>query len=90
MDIYIMGIVNCPMNKTEQDADICLLCPHYAGQEVNAGQSSHPRLNIVCNFKAKGIEIYQSSKSGLRATLVKGEPLPPTSIEGESWKRVRI
>lgn len=90
MDIYIMGIVNCPMNKIEQVVDSCLLCPHYSGQGVNAGQSSHPRFNVVCNFEAKGIDIYQSSKSGMRATLVEGEPLPPTSIEGESWKRVRI
>lgn len=29
--------------------------------------------------------IYESSKSGQRATLVKGESAPPTPKKGEEW-----
>jgi len=29
--------------------------------------------------------IYESSKSKQRATLVKGEPAPPTPKKGEKW-----
>lgn len=32
--------------------------------------------------------IYQSSKSNKRATLVKGEPAPPTPRKGEKWQQV--
>jgi len=32
--------------------------------------------------------IYRSSKSGRRATLVKGEPAPPTPQKGETWRQV--
>ena len=32
--------------------------------------------------------IYQSSKSKIRATMVKGEPAPPTPQKGEQWKQV--
>ena len=32
--------------------------------------------------------IYQSSKSKRRATMVEGEPAPPTPQKGETWKEV--
>lgn len=32
--------------------------------------------------------IYQSSKSKTRATMVEGEPAPPTPERGEKWKQV--
>ena len=32
--------------------------------------------------------IYQSSKSKRKATMVKGEPAPPTPEKGEIWKQV--
>jgi hypothetical protein len=32
--------------------------------------------------------IYQSSKSKTKATMVKGEPAPPTKQKGETWKQV--
>jgi len=32
--------------------------------------------------------IYQSSKSKKKATMVKGEPAPPTPKKGETWKQV--
>jgi hypothetical protein len=32
--------------------------------------------------------IYKSNKSGIKATLVKGEPAPPTRSKGETWKQV--
>ncbi len=32
--------------------------------------------------------IYQSSKSKIKATMVKGEPAPPTREKGETWKQV--
>lgn len=32
--------------------------------------------------------IYKSNKSGRRATMVKGEPAPPTPSKGEKWKQV--
>lgn len=31
---------------------------------------------------------YQSTKSKRRATMVKGEPAPPTPQKGEQWKQV--
>ena len=32
--------------------------------------------------------IYRSSKSGTKATLVKGEPAPPTPKKGETWGQI--
>lgn len=32
--------------------------------------------------------IYQSTRSKTRATMVKGEPAPPTPGKGEKWKQV--
>ena len=32
--------------------------------------------------------IYKSNKSKTRATMVKGEPAPPTPKPGEKWKQV--
>ncbi len=32
--------------------------------------------------------IYRSTKSGKRATMVKGEPAPPTKQKGERWSQV--
>jgi len=32
--------------------------------------------------------IYESSKSKQRATMVKGEPAPPTPQPNEEWKQV--
>ena len=32
--------------------------------------------------------IYESSKSKRRATMVEGEPAPPTPQKGEKWKQV--
>lgn len=32
--------------------------------------------------------IYESSKSGTRATMTRGEPAPPTPKPGETWKQV--
>ena len=32
--------------------------------------------------------IYQSSKSGQRATMTRGEHAPPTPRSGETWKQV--
>lgn len=32
--------------------------------------------------------IYQSSRSGTRATMVKNEPAPPTPLKGEKWRQV--
>jgi hypothetical protein len=32
--------------------------------------------------------IYESTKSGTRATMTKGEPAPPTPKKGEQWKQV--
>jgi len=32
--------------------------------------------------------IYQSSKSKIRATMVKGETAPPTQQKGEKWTQV--
>lgn len=32
--------------------------------------------------------IYQSSKSGTRATMTRGEPAPPTPQPGEKWRQV--
>jgi hypothetical protein len=32
--------------------------------------------------------IYQSSKSKIKATCVKGEHAPPTRQKGETWKQV--
>lgn len=37
--------------------------------------------------KVKDSGIYQSTKSGVRSTLVKGEPAPPTQKKGEKWKQ---
>ena len=31
--------------------------------------------------------IYQSSKSKQKATMVEGEPAPPTPQKGEKWKQ---
>ncbi len=86
MDIYIMGVVKCPMNKVEQDVDSCLLCPHHSGQDVNTGESSHPRFYVACGYSGKGIKFYETSKSKMQATIVDGEPLPPVTVEGESWR----
>ena len=32
--------------------------------------------------------IYQSDKSKIKATMVRGEPAPPTRQKGETWKQV--
>ena len=32
--------------------------------------------------------IYQTDKSGTKATMVKGEPAPPTPKKGETWKQI--
>lgn len=32
--------------------------------------------------------IYKSTKSNKKATMVKGEPAPPTPSKGEKWKQV--
>lgn len=32
--------------------------------------------------------IYKSSKSGIKATMVKGEPAPPSKEKGEVWKQI--
>lgn len=32
--------------------------------------------------------IYQSTKTNTKATLVKGEPAPPTPQKGETWVQV--
>lgn len=32
--------------------------------------------------------IYKSTKTGSKATMVKGEPAPPTKQSGEKWKQV--
>lgn len=32
--------------------------------------------------------IYKSSNSGIKSTLVKGEPAPPTPKRGEKWKQI--
>jgi len=32
--------------------------------------------------------IYKSDKSGIKSTLVKGEPAPPTPKKGEVWKQI--
>lgn len=38
--------------------------------------------------EVKDSGIYQSSKSKIRATMVEGEPAPPTPKKGETWKQV--
>ena len=32
--------------------------------------------------------IYKSSKTHTKATMVKGEPAPPTPSKGEKWKQI--
>jgi len=32
--------------------------------------------------------IYQSDKSKTKATMVEGEPAPPTPKKGETWKQI--
>jgi hypothetical protein len=32
--------------------------------------------------------IYKDTKSGTKATMVKGEPAPPTPAKGSTWKQV--
>jgi len=38
--------------------------------------------------KVKDSGIYQSTRSGERATMVKGEKAPPTSQRGEHWHQI--
>lgn len=38
--------------------------------------------------KVQDSGIYKSDKTGKKATLVKGEPAPPTGKPGEKWKQI--
>lgn len=89
MDIYVMGIVYCPMNKTEQDSDSCLGCSHYDGHQINNGKNGAPRLYAACNFTGSMVNALESTGSKVLAVVVNGEPLPPTPLEDESWKRIK-
>lgn len=91
MDVYLMGIVFCPMNKEEQDSDICLRCKHFAGHEINAGTGKRrekPRMYTGCRFNGDDGLIYESSKSKRRITVVVGEPLPPAPNNNEEWRKI--
>lgn len=91
MDVYVMGVVFCPMNKEEQDADVCLRCRHFSGHEINSEpgkRSVKPRLYAECRFSGVGDNIYESTKSKRRITLIAEEPLPPTPESNEEWRKV--
>ena len=38
--------------------------------------------------EVKDSGIYRSSKSKIKATMVEGEPAPPTKQKGETWKQI--
>jgi len=38
--------------------------------------------------KVQDSGIYKSTKSNTRATMVRGEPAPPTPSKGEKWRQV--
>jgi hypothetical protein len=43
---------------------------------------------ITPGTKVPDSGIYQSSKTGTKATMVKGESAPPTPMKGETWKQI--
>mgnify|MGYP001579777397 CR=1 FL=1 len=93
MDVYIMGIVFCPMNKEEQDADKCLRCRNFSKHEINNGSDADKRkagarLYVACRYSGTVKKIYKSTKSKRLATVVAGEPLPPTLESNEEWLRL--
>lgn len=89
MEIYISGIVFCPMNKAEQDADSCIGCGHFGKHGINQSAKGG-RQFIECSFPASRVDAYKSTKSGIICTVVSDEPLPPTKKSGECWKPVRL
>jgi hypothetical protein len=53
-----------------------------------AGSSKKSKPIIKPGEKVPDSGIYQSSKSGTRSTIVKGEHAPPTPKKGEKWQQV--
>ena len=92
MDVYMMGVVYCPMNGEDQDSDKCLLCRHFAGHKINNAsadkRSRKARLYVACRYGGKAKKIYQSTKSKRLATVIAEEPLPPTPASNEIWERL--
>lgn len=53
----------------------------------------HERINIMTikvkpGAKVPDSGIYKDTKTGIRSTLVKGEPAPPTQKKGGHWVQV--
>ena len=58
----------------------------YAGDAIMApGRSGGKPPPIKPGQKVPDSGIYQSTKSKQRATMVRGEPAPPTPKPGEKW-----
>lgn len=89
MEIYVSGIVFCPMNKAEQDADTCIKCKYFEKQGINQADVGG-RQYMECNFPASKVDVYKGTKSEIMCTVVTDEPLPPTRIGGELWKPTRL
>lgn len=89
MDVYLMGIVFCPMNREEQDADLCLRCRHFGGHKVadRGTRRGRARLYVNCQYDGVGEKIYESTKSKHRVTVVADEPMPPTPDRDEEWRK---
>ena len=92
MDVYMMGVVHCPMNGEDQDGDKCLSCRHFAGHEINGAsvdkRSRKARLYVACRYSGDAKKIYRSTKSKRLATVIMDEPLPPTPADNETWERL--
>lgn len=55
MDIYPASRVFCPMNRNEQDGNVCVFCEHYDGHKMNASDASAlpnvpPAFIIECGY----------------------------------------
>ena len=93
MDVYVMGIVYCPMARVEQDMDICLSCKNFAGftpSDMVGGNGSAVRTHINCGYSGKSRGIFLSSKSKRVATFITDEPFPPTPLDDEEWQRASM
>jgi hypothetical protein len=93
MDVYLMGIIYCPKDRSDQDSDCCLRCKSFKSIEVDRGGDKlggMQRLYIQCDYAGKSKGIYQASKSGRQITCIDGEPLPVTPMDGEEWLKVSV
>lgn len=51
ISVYPAIVVFCPMNKVEQDGDVCLTCQHFAGWNSKTAGGALLSHNIACRFE---------------------------------------